>query len=164
MYRKIFFLLLAIVVFGFTKPGSKEITVDKIDKAKLEKIIKDRKGKVLFLNLWATWCVPCREEFPSIVKLSGEYKDVDFVSISVDFPDEVNSKIIPFLKSNKADFTTYVNAFNGDEELINLLDKNWNGALPATFLFDKTGKKLSFLEGKQSYDAFKKEIDRVIKK
>ena len=108
--------------------------------------------------------MPCREEFPSIVKLSGEYKDVDFVSISVDFPDEVNSKIIPFLKSNKADFTTYVNAFNGDEELINLLDKNWNGALPATFLFDKTGKKLSFLEGKQSYDAFKKEIDKVIKK
>ena len=164
MHRKILFLFLAVVIFGFTQPGSKEITVEKIDKAKLQKIIKDRKGKVLFLNLWATWCVPCREEFPSIVKLSNEFKDVDFVSISVDFPDEVNSKIIPFLKSNNADFTTFVNAFEGDEELINLLDKKWNGALPATFLFDKAGKKLTFLEGKQSYDEFKKEIEKVKKK
>ena len=146
MHRKILFLLLAVVIFGFTQPGSKEITVEKIDKAKLQKIIKDRKGKVLFLNLWATWCVPCREEFPSIVKLSNEFKDVDFVSISVDFPDEVNSKIIPFLKSNNADFTTFVSA------------------LPATFLFDKAGKKLTFLEGKQSYDEFKKEIEKVKKK
>ncbi len=158
------FLLLILAITGFTFPGSQEVVVEKINKQKLQKLIKERKNKILFLNLWATWCVPCREEFPSIVKLADEYKDVDFVGISVDFPDEIDSKIIPFLKSNKVGFTSYVNAFEGDEELINFLDKNWNGALPATFIYDKSGKKISFLEGKQSYDGFKKEIEKAKKK
>lgn len=164
MFRKIFFFFLIIIFAGFSLPGSKEIIVEKIDKGKLQKLIKERKGKVLFLNLWATWCVPCREEFPSIVKLADEYKDVEFVGISVDFPDEIDSKIIPFLKSNKVNFTTYVNAFEGDEDLINILDKNWNGALPATFVFDKNGKKISFLEGKKTYEDFKREIEKAKKK
>lgn len=159
--------IIFLLLINLTTAGSKQndnITVEKIDRAKLSKLIKERKGKPLFLNLWATWCVPCREEFPSIVKLTGEHKDVDFVGISVDFPEEVESKIIPFLKSNKANFVSYVNGFEGDEELINLLDKNWNGALPATFIFDKSGKKISFLEGKKSYEEFKKEILKVKEK
>lgn len=163
--RKLFpalFILLFITSFGGSYAG--EIVVEKIDKAKLSKIIKERKGKVLFLNLWATWCVPCREEFPSIVKLAGEYKDVEFIGISVDFPEEVESKIIPFLKSQNANFVSYVNAFESDEELINQLDKDWNGALPATFIYDKTGKKISFMEGKKSYEEFKKEIEKARKK
>lgn len=153
--------IIFLLLINLTAADSKQndnITVEKIDRAKLSRLIKERKGKPLFLNLWATWCVPCREEFPSIVKLTGEHKDVDFIGISVDFPEEVESKIIPFLKSNKANFVSYVNGFEGDEELINLLDKNWNGALPATFIFDKSGKKISFLEGKKSYEEFKKEI------
>ncbi len=142
---------------------SEKIKVETIDKAKLSKLIKDRKGKILFLNLWATWCVPCREEFPSIVKLADERKDVEFVGLSIDFPDEVDSKIIPFLKSNNINFTNYVNGFSVDEELINALDKNWNGALPATFIFDVKGNKKVFLSGGKSYDEFKKEIE-IIKK
>jgi len=164
MQRKLFFFLFIILVStGFTYQKSNDIEVETIDKAKLQKIIKERKGKVLFLNLRATWCAPCREEIPAINKLAGENKDVEFIGISVDFPEEVESKIIPFLKSNKMNFVSYVNAFEGDEELINALDKNWNGALPATFIFDKTGKKISFLEGKKSYDEFKKEIVKAKK-
>jgi thiol-disulfide isomerase/thioredoxin len=163
MNRKILFALIlfaALPLAGYAQ----QIKVEPIDKTKLQKIIKERKGKPLFLNLWATWCVPCREEFPAINKLSDEFKDVEFVGISVDFPEEVESKIIPFLTSQKAKFVSYVNAFEGDEELINTLDKNWNGALPATFIFDKNGKKVSFLEGKKTYEEFKKEIEKARRK
>lgn len=161
--RKIFLItVLLLTCVEIYSQQSDKITVETIDKTKLAKLIKERKGKSLFLNLWATWCIPCREEFPSIVKLADEYKNVEFVGISVDFPDEVDSKIIPFLKSNKANFISYVNGFDGDEELINALDKKWNGALPATFLFDRTGKKVTFLEGKKSYDEFKKEIEKAL--
>jgi len=150
-----------VFIEGFASQGSKEIIVEKIDQAKLQKLIKERKGKILFVNLWATWCVPCRDEFSSIVKFVNENKDVEFVGISVDFPDEVESKIIPFLKTNKANFVNYVNGIEGDEELINALDKKWNGALPATFIFDKNGKKISFLEGRKSYEEFKREIEKT---
>jgi thiol-disulfide isomerase/thioredoxin len=160
-----FFVILQLTLLADEKPKQDEkIVVDTINKELLAKIIKERKGKPLFLNLWATWCVPCREEFPAINKLAEEYKDVDFIGISVDFPEEVESKIIPFLKSQKAKFVSYVNGFEGDEELINALEKDWNGALPATFIYDKNGKKTSFLEGKKSYDDFKKELENVKKK
>jgi len=163
--KKIFLFLITVLLLNsieiFSQQSGK-ITVETIDKAKLTKLIKERKGKILFLNMWATWCVPCREEFPSIVKLANEIKDVEFVGISVDFPDEVNSKIIPFLKSNNINFTNYVNGFSGDEELIAALDKNWNGALPATFIFDVKGNKKIFLSGSKSYGEFKKEIDKAL--
>lgn len=164
--KRLLSLFIIILLFNSTDiyPQQPEkITVQAIDKAKLAKLIKDRKGKILFLNLWATWCVPCREELPSIVKLASEIKDVEFVGISVDFPDEIDSKILPFLKSNNVEFKNYVNGFSGDEELINALDKNWNGALPATFIYDTKGNKKIFLSGGKSYDEFKKEIE-VIKK
>jgi thiol-disulfide isomerase/thioredoxin len=161
MFRKLILLFFVLLLLGFAPQSSNKINVEKIDKIKLHKLIKERKGKVLFVNLWATWCVPCREEFSSVVKLVNENKDVDFVGISVDLPDEVESKIIPFLKTNKANFVNYVNGIDGDEELINTLDKKWNGSLPATFIFDNTGKKISFLEGKKSYEEFKKEIEKA---
>lgn len=167
LFLAVFIILIAFPVFSFAdeKPKQEEkIVVETITKEKLAKVIKERKGKPLFLNLWATWCVLCREEFPAINKLAEENKDVEFIGISVDFPEEVDSKIIPFLKSQKAKFVSYVNGFDGDEELINTLDKDWNGALPATFIYDKNGKKISFLEGKKSYDEFKKELEKAKKK
>lgn len=165
--KKIFLFLITVLLLNCVEifpQQSGKIIVETIDKAKLAKLIKERKGKILFLNLWATWCVPCREEFPSIVKLANEIKDVEFVGISVDFPDEVNSKIIPFLKSNKVNFTNYVDGFSGDEELINALDKKWNGALPATFIFDAKGNKQAFLQGRKTYEEFKIEIEKALAK
>lgn len=169
MFNKIFFVLLIGLFVPSTETQAtkgqvvNDIKIEKIDKPKLQKLIKERKGKILFLNIWATWCEPCREEFPSIVKLSNEYKDVEFIGISVDFFEDVESKINPFLKNNKVNFACYVNDFENDEELINLLNEKWNGALPATFIYDKKGKQIFFLEGKKSYEEFKKFIDKAIK-
>ncbi len=161
----IIFLVFPLLAAAQTGKKSK-IVVEKLDKQKLESLLKNRKGKALFLNLWATWCVPCREEFPSIVKLVSDYKGkpIDFIGVSIDYPDEVDSKIIPFLEKQKTNFVSYVNGFEKDEDLINALNKNWNGALPATFIYDKSGKRISFLEGKQTYEKFKKEIEKVLKK
>lgn len=165
-YFVLFFLLLLVRndFLSVTQSGQQQkIVVNKINKEALLKLLKERNNKPLFLNLWATWCLPCKEEFPTINKLSKEFNDVEFIGISIDYPEEVNTKIIPFLKSQNIVFTCYVNGFEKDEELINTLDGNWNGALPATFIYDKNGNRVSFLEGKKSYEEFKKEIEKVRK-
>jgi thiol-disulfide isomerase/thioredoxin len=168
--RKIILVVLLTLIPATFFAGShqkdtvKEVKITAINKDGLNKVIKNRKGKVLFLNLWATWCIPCREEIPDIVKLAEEYKDVEFVGLSVDFPEDVDSKVIPFLKSNNVLYTNYINGFENDEELINFLDENWNGALPATLIYDSKGKKTSFLEGKKTYKEFKEEIERARKR
>ncbi|MFA7229211.1 MAG: TlpA disulfide reductase family protein [Melioribacteraceae bacterium] len=164
-YFPILFLLLFAGTLSYAVDGDKQsekYKVEKIEKAGLIKLIGERGGKPLLLNLWATWCVPCREEFPSINKLAGEFKGADFAGISIDFPEEIETKIVPFLKSQKAKFISYVSGFEKDEELINILDENWNGALPATFIFDKNGKKIAFLEGKRTYQELKSELKKAL--
>lgn len=156
-------LIVFVFLFFAYASFAQTIKVETLTKTKLIKLINERNDKILFINVWATWCVPCREEFPDIVKLSQLYKGkpVDFIGISIDYPEEVKSKIIPFLKSNNATFKNYVSGFKNDEELINMLDENWNGALPATFIFNTNGKKVKSLEGKKSYEEFKSAIEEV---
>lgn len=44
----------------------------------LDSLKKENSGKVLLINLWASWCKPCTEEFPDLMKINSEYKDKDF--------------------------------------------------------------------------------------
>jgi thiol-disulfide isomerase/thioredoxin len=160
----LFLLLFSLISTNDNYSQQSEIKVETIDKLKLEKLIKERNGKVLLLNLWATWCVPCREEFPDLVRLSSNYKNknVEVVGISIDYPEEINSKIIPFLKKQNVNFKNYVNGFEKDEHLIDMIDPKWNGSLPATVIYDQKGKKKVFLEGKKSYSEFQKTISKMI--
>ena len=71
----------------------------------LEKIINQSGDRALLINVWATWCLPCREEFPDLVKLAKYYdKNIRVIGISVDDSDDLKSKVIPFLKSQNAEF------------------------------------------------------------
>lgn len=166
--RKLFvlFLLLTAVLWaeGNSRKGSEDYTVEKIGEEQLTDLLSDRNGKPLFLNMWATWCIPCREEMPDIVELSEEYGDkIDFVGISIDYPKEIESKIIPFMKEHNVGFKMYVNNFSKDEKLITMLNKDWVGSLPATFIYTPDGKQAAFLEGLKSKEEFLKEIKKVLK-
>ena len=149
-----------------TKDSAKQqssYVVEQLDEAGLDRLIQQRNGKFLFLNVWATWCPPCREEFPDLVRLASDSgnTNVEFVGLSVDFPDEIDSRIVPFLEANRVNFKIYVQNFQRNDRLINVLNENWNGAIPATFIFNADGKQVSFILGKRDYQDFKKEIDRV---
>ena len=140
------------------------LTVESVDVKGIEHLVHRRDGKILFLNIWATWCQPCVEEFPDIVKLYAEYRGagVDFAAISVDYPDEVESKIKPFLINLHVPFTVYVANVKKDEDFINALNPSWSGAVPATFIFDGNGRKRAFMYGQKTFNFFKAEIDSVL--
>lgn len=145
------------------KQAAIQYEVTPLDESGLKQLIAQRNGKNLFLNVWATWCVPCREEFPNLVKLAGEYKNsnVEFVGLSVDYPDEIDSKIIPFLEKYRCNFKIYVQNFEDDGKLILLLNQEWSGALPATFIFNPGGTQRAFITGMRSYGDFKQELEKV---
>lgn len=136
--------------------------VKKLDESVLEELTEKRNGKALVLNLWATWCVPCREEIPDLNELSIKYKDrAEVIGVSVDYPDEIESRIIPFMKKQQFNYPVYVNNMK-DEDLINYFNVEWNGAVPVTFIYDKKGNLRSFLEGKKSLSEFEKKLSKVI--
>ena len=131
-------------------------------KKDMDELMEANKGKVVLINFWATWCKPCVHEFPDLVKLYNNYKDKGFVIvfISVDVPDDVDSKVIPFLKNQNVDFTTYFNNFDKPEELINYIDKDWEGAIPSTYIYDKEGNLTADFLGSRSYEEFEKAVQK----
>ena len=135
-----------------------EITIDE-----LNDMIKNREGRVLLINIWATWCIPCKEEFPDLVKISDRYSEkIELVGISIDYPDEVESKIIPFLNEFQPSFINYVNVENDTERFINNLNPEWSGAIPVTFFYDSEGKQLLFYEGKMYFEEIENEVLKMI--
>lgn len=128
----------------------------------LDELKNSLKGKVVLINFWATWCKPCVKEFPELVKLYNNYKDKNFqlVFISADVPEEIDSKVVPFLRSQNVDFISYYNNFDKPEELINYIDKNWEGAIPSTYIYDKEGNLTSNILGIKNYEFFEKEITK----
>jgi thiol-disulfide isomerase/thioredoxin len=158
--KKIFLVVpIILILASFTKTYAQEVlplsTVKEIQQLK-----DSKKGKVLLINFWATWCKPCVKEFPDLVKLYNDYKDKGFsiVLISVDVPEDVEPKVIPFLKSQGVDFVTYYNKFDWPEDLINFIDKNWEGAIPSTYIYNKDGDMTADILGSRSYMEFEKEI------
>jgi thiol-disulfide isomerase/thioredoxin len=128
-----------------------------------QKLVRDRNGKILLLNFWATWCGPCVEEFSDLIKLSKFYGNngVEVIGVSVDYPDEAESKVIPFLKKHHVTFKIYVAKFDKQEDFINTVDSSWNGAVPATFIYGPRGNRLYSWIGQGTYSRFKREIEKM---
>jgi thiol-disulfide isomerase/thioredoxin len=118
--------------------------------------VKRPGASAVLVNVWATWCSPCREEFPDLLHVARELepKGLRLVLVSVDFAgaEEATTK---FLTSQGVDFPTFVRA-GKDETFVNGLEPQWSGAIPATFLYDADGKLVRFWEGKASYPVIKK--------
>lgn len=140
---------------------SSEIPV--IDEVWLKNKIKNRDGKLLFVNFWATWCQPCVEEFPDLVKVYNKHKgsDFEFLSISVDLPSEIETKVKPFLAKQTATFHVVVVEEKRSEEIINLINSEWNGAVPVTVIYDESGEMTEFIPDAKDYDFFNKSIEKA---
>jgi len=123
-------------------PGTDEIRVIDLDGLKkvLQRDPKDERP--LLVNFWATWCDPCREEFPDLVKVDTDYrsKGLNFVAVSLDDISDVKSVVPKFLKEMKAEMSVILLNVNDPEPAIKAVDATWDGQLPATFLYDKQGK------------------------
>ncbi len=115
--------------------------------------------KAVLVNVWATWCKPCIEEFPMIIDLEKSEKNLKVIFVNTDFLDnkiDVENFLIEqglekfsFIKNQK------------DQSFIDGLHEEWTGALPFTILFAKnTGKVVDYWEGKRA----KKEFEEAIKK
>jgi len=98
--------------------------------------LKDFRGKTVFLNFWATWCVPCREEMPAMEKLYQEYKDKNFVVLGVNVKDR-KQEAVALLKELKL---TYPVAFDPEAEVASLYGA-WG--LPTTYLIGPKGEGLA---------------------
>ena len=144
-----------------------ENEIQAIDLEGLKKLLQpDANDKrPLLLNFWATWCDPCREEFPDLVKLDADYKGkVNFVAVSLDDITDIKSEVPKFLNQMKATMPVVLLNVKDPEPAIKVVDSTWDGQLPATFLYDHDGKVVFRHFGKIKPDELRAAIDKEIKK
>lgn len=131
-------LLVATTVFAIAADGAEIVKVTGPD---VLQRVKESPGKAVLVNIWATWCAPCVEEFPELLEIRHAWKDrgLEVMLVSADF-DSQYDKLKAFLAEQKVDFVTYhktgkdmafIDSFGTDE---------WTGALPVTLLYDDAGK------------------------
>ena len=121
-------------------------------------------ARAVLVNVWATWCAPCRAEFPEMVRLGRDLRaaGLRLVLVSADF-DESLPQAQTFLADHGVDFPSY-HKTGDDMRFINTLDSLWSGALPATFLYDGAGHRVRFWEGRQSYETLSRAVRDVLQK
>ncbi len=111
------------------------------------------------INFWATWCKPCVKELPYFEALHNTYSDkkVKVILVSLDFPDQIENKLIPFLKEKQLKSDVIVFTDGDMNSWIPKISETWTGAIPATLVYKNT--QSAFYE--QSFDTFK-ELDNII--
>jgi peroxiredoxin len=93
------------------------------------------KGKVVFLNVWATWCGPCREEMPSLESLYESFKNrKDFVMLAVSQDRNGRQAVQPYVEQNHLHFEVLLDPDNTVGDAYNVT------GVPETFIIDRTGR------------------------
>ena len=126
-----------------------------------ERISKFNGKKAVLINIWALWCEPCLEEFPMIVELGNEIKDLEVIFVSADFDDEIHD-VLKFLNSHNIGPVSYIKK-QKDESFIEGLHPSWSGSLPFTIVYGKSsGLIVDYWEGKESKLRFSQAISRAL--
>jgi thiol-disulfide isomerase/thioredoxin len=94
--------------------------------------LKELKGRVVLVNFWATWCVPCRKEMPDLQALYDKYKDHGFVVFSIS--DEEANKVKPFIAEKKISYPILLDPGRKVNDLFIIQ------AIPENFVYDREGK------------------------
>jgi len=155
-------LFFSSVFFSVFILGCSQVELVKADSKTIHDHIASFRGqKAVLLNVWATTCAPCVEEFPMIVSLGNEIKDLEVVFVSADFDDQLG-EVMSFLEEQKVTGVSFLKNEN-DESFINGIHPKWSGTLPFTILYGKiSGKIMSFWEGKELESKFRKHIQLAI--
>ena len=162
-------IVIVLVISGSgiaQKKKAKLPDIDTITTADVHHLIEQNNGKVTLVNVWATWCDPCKKEIPSLLKLKNTYrqKGFDLILVSADDIELAKTKVPRTLRQFEIDFQTYIKHDSTDEAFIMGMSPDWNGALPTSFLYDKEGKLVDMMIGERSYEQFEKTILPLVAK
>ena len=109
--------------------------------------LADYRGRVILLNIWATWCAPCVEEMPSMEKLHQELKNENFVILAASIDESGADVVRPFMKKHKLNFPALIDSAG-------ILTRLYGtSGVPESFIIDKQGRILEEIIGPRNWFA-----------
>lgn len=164
-----FILIICAIFISAQKnvlPDAVETTL--INAVELKSLIKSpEKKQPILINFWATWCGPCRAEFPDLVGIDKDYRDkgLIFFVISIDTATLVDTAVSDFLKSYDATMPSYLLNISPRRQItkaVRQIAPNFSGSFPFTALFDANGKLVYQKNGVIDAKILRKQIDKVL--
>lgn len=124
------------------------VQVENIDTSGIKELIRNKSDKLRLINVWASWCGPCVQEFPDFVIIDRIYRSREFEFVSIN-ADKLSRKdnVLKFLQKNEASNKNYIFNSDNNSELVESIDPQWSGALPYTMLIEQGGKVIYRLQG-----------------
>jgi len=124
-----------------------------------QKVIAERQGKVILVNFWATWCPPCRTEYPELNIVAREFEKQGVVVVGMNQDDDAELNLVRrFLEKNQPIFKNYRVKPGIFTAFTKSLNAGWRGSLPTSFLYARDGKVAARLDGPHTREEFAQAI------
>lgn len=152
-----------------TKPAAKQARAVRdpeiIDQDRYKALLEKYRGKALLVNFWATWCEPCRDEYPMLNQLAKQYapQGLHLVGISLDDDGEM-ILVRRFLAKHRPIFPNYRKRPGKEEEFINAVNPRWSGAIPASFFYAADGSQIGNFVGEANREKYEAAIRTLLEK
>ena len=151
-------LLLLVSILGISQLRA-ESTVAGLDRAGLDSLVQEQRGKISLVNFWATWCSPCLKEIPELVKLQAAYSDeLVVLGVALDEPGMGADNVAQFHERYFPEFRTYRSLEPYMNTMVSVIDPAWNEIMPTSYVLDREGNVVETLFGGQSYEVFEQAV------
>lgn len=138
---------IAILLFACSTAAIAQDQAKIVKLPELQELISSKGDKIKVINFWATWCAPCVKEMPLFEKLGQERQDVQVTLVSMDLDlDPDPAKVYKFVTRKKLQSQVVILDEKNPNSYIELIDKSWSGALPATIVVNSRTGQRKFVE------------------
>jgi thiol-disulfide isomerase/thioredoxin len=131
--------------------------------AEFRGVLEAERGRIVVLNLWASWCAPCLKEIPDLLRLEQDYArcGVRVVGLATDDPVEVPRAVTAMRTRYFPTFDTYGRAEGEPDSYASVVDPAWNELMPTTYVLDAQGRTVKRLQGGKSYEEFARVLETL---
>ncbi|HUP21541.1 MAG TPA: TlpA disulfide reductase family protein [Thermoanaerobaculia bacterium] len=138
--------------------------VEPISASQFVQLLEHRRGQVVLVNLWATWCIPCVQELPDLSLLQERYGDrgLQVIGVSFDDPSRLDTRVRPFFAEKAPTLISYLQTEADQYTFVTPLDPDWVGAMPTSFFIDRAGKVAKSHAGRMLYRDLEREVLRLL--
>ena len=150
---------LAVATAGLASDPHDRATLVPMDRDTLREELSANEGRVVLVNLWATWCTPCLREIPDLLALEAELPASDFRLIAISMDDAYSEGWVTEFKAKH--FPTLVSFINAEldmDTLVSVIDPVWNETLPTSYILNRNGEVVNKVQGKKPIIFFREQL------